>query len=281
MIDLVVPSLRKESVERLLHSLSLGTRRPGTVSIVSNEVDDSLETYGLNVRFIRFTSDYYAVGYRDVALRCNIGVFASEADMVLISGDDQIAAYDTIELGVELFRHHPFWFGHHRFVDFNDRSVEYISRLAPSEGIEREHPPNAYHLWQSCYSGSFGIRREVFEKIGGFDMVFNCRHGGEDQNLGKRLLWQYNKTDRVFIYEPPFWWHPIVHDGWTKPVYTNLCAGAHALTLADSFETCTRCPYKRYIGPEAALFGQSLIAPYDNDLVKIRIDRPHSSLLTR
>lgn len=282
MIDVVVPSLRKDTVQRLIHSLSLGTQKPGAVSVVSNEID-TLDTYGLNVRLIRFTSDYYPVGYKDVALRCNVGIWASEADMVFISGDDQIASPTTIEDGAQLLLKKPYWWGHHRLTSFKDKSVEEVMAMHPSMGRSRETAIPAWHLYQSCYSGSFAFRRKVVEEIGGFDMLFNCRHGGEDQNIGLRLAWKYEQTNRVYIHEPPYWWHSTDADPWVTPEYSNLC-DSHELREESysgyKFEFCDNCPYYRYIGPEELLFSSSkAIMPYDNDRIKVRIDRPIDGLV--
>jgi hypothetical protein len=75
-------------------------------------------------------------------------------------------------------------------------------------GTSRESRVNTCHLWQSCFAGMFGATRELLLELGGFDMVFQGRIGNEDQQLGRRMLFQLYDSNSVVIYEPPFAWHP-------------------------------------------------------------------------
>jgi hypothetical protein len=247
-LDLIIPVMRPAAcVANVLYSLSRNTIQPDVVSIVSNELDSDLPSYGLNVRLIRFTSAHYPVGDRDVALRRNIGIWSSTCAYVVTFDDDQLAPRNLIETSARLLERKPYFWGHHRFVDFSGRSVDELLQLGPEQGRAREHPPNAWHQWMSCYGGLFGAQRELVQGLGGFDLIFCGRHSGEDQNLGKRIAWHVDRSERVFIHEPPFAWHPEQKIAWTAPRYCNLCSGEHRLAHARQghieIRKCQVCPY--------------------------------------
>ena len=84
-IDVIVPVRREATIERLLISFSRNTVWPHAVTLVSNELDDrSVQCRGLNVRILRFQSHEYPIGDCDVALRRNVGIWASESSHPLI-----------------------------------------------------------------------------------------------------------------------------------------------------------------------------------------------------
>src|SRR4051794_1975579 len=96
-LDVVIPSLGRSTLVRTLDSLALGTTRPDCVTIVSNEVGAEVVAAGLDARVVRFESDRYPYGDRDVALRRNVGIFSSRCSHVLTFDDDQIAPRSMIE----------------------------------------------------------------------------------------------------------------------------------------------------------------------------------------
>jgi hypothetical protein len=276
-LDVVVPAVRRATIGRLLESLGRNTVRPDVVSIVSNEVDARIETHGLNVRLLRFSSSEYPIGDRDVALRRDVGIWGSECSHVLTLDDDVVAPENLIETSLGLLQDEPYFWGHYRYISLSGYTLERLSDLPPELGHRRENPPNSWHLWMSCYAGAFGAERELLEQLGGFDLAFSCRHGGEDQSLGKRLAAHVAGTDRVFIHEPPFVWHPNEPDEWEPPAYSNLCQGTHDLeeTTVNGLpvSACRRCPWFT-AADEARLFSGEVFLPYDPDAVEVTVDRP-------
>jgi hypothetical protein len=142
--------------------------------------------------------------------------------------------------------------------------------MSPEKGRSREHPPNAWHSWLSCYGGLFGAERMLIEKIGGFDMMFSGRHAGEDQNLGRRIAQSIDKSNRVFIYEPPFAWHPEERIPWSIG-HTNICPLNHQLSWSSyeglNIEKCVICPYFRILGGE--IYRDHVVMKFDPNKVKI------------
>jgi len=276
-LDVVVPALRRETIELLLESLALNTVAPDAVSIVGAEIDTSLAVFGLPVRLLRVRSDRYPIGDWDLALRRDVGVWFSECTHVLLLDDDLVASATLVEDSLALLKRQPFFWGHHRYIDFAPFTVAELSRLEPGRGRAREQPPNAWHLWMSCYGGLFGASRDVVVEAGGFDIAFSGR-SGEDQGLGKRLAHQAGNGERVFVHEPPFAWHPEPGSPpWGERHETNICADGHAVVDADiagaSARRCTRCPWFRVIDVDALLAGKPLL-PFDPGGVEISVELP-------
>ncbi|HET7265253.1 MAG TPA: hypothetical protein VFL28_11330 [bacterium] len=246
-LDVVIPSLRRDSVGGALYSLGRGTAVPDLITIVSNEVAPSLVPVGLRVRLVRFRSARYPIGTMDVALRRNIGIWASPCSHIITFDDDQLASPDMVEAGARLFERQAFFWGHYRFLDFAVRPVDEILQLPASAGRPREFPPNAWHGWQSAYGGLFGGEKSMLQAAGGFDLAYCGRHAGEDQHLGRRLADAAGHAGRVFVHEPPFAWHPTAKVPWSAPAYTNTCAGPHQFEEhrlgAVSVQQCRVCPY--------------------------------------
>ena len=273
-LDVVVPTLRTSTVERLLRSLSLGTSRPDIVTLVSNEVGLDIKTSGLDVRVARFRSATVPIGHCDVALRRNIGIWASAGRKVVTLDDDLVAGVDLIAASRDLLRTRRYFWGHYRYLNLAEHPVEDLVALPPDRGQPREQAPNAWHRWMSCYGGLFGASADTVRDMGGFDLVFSCRHAGEDQQLGKRLARHVDGTEHVFIYEPPFAWHPTEQEPWDPPAFSNICPSGHetfdGAVGGVSVQRCTRCPWLR-ITDEARVFDDAVHWPYDPAETEVQI----------
>jgi len=85
----------------------------------------------------------------------------------------------------------------------------------------------------------------------------------------RRIARTLDHSDRVFIHEPPFAWHPEERISWSEPGYTNLCA-EHRLVEAEEagirIERCAVCPYFRALGEIG--FRSEVRIPFDPDLVE-------------
>jgi hypothetical protein len=280
-LDVVVPVLRTKTIGRLLQSLSLGVSQPDVVTLVSNEVALDTETFGLPVRVIRFSSDTVPIGQADVALRRNIGIWASSGSHVVTLDDDLVAAASLVASSRDLLRVHPYFWGHYRYISFRGHRVEDLVALAPDRGRPREFPPNSWHLWMSCYGGLFGAAADLVREIGGFDLVFSCRHASEDQQFGRRLARRISGTDRVYIHEPPFAWHPAEPEPWESPAYCNLCPTDHQAVNdvigAVSVQRCARCPWIS-ITDESRVFADTVHWAYDPgqltvDIIQLKLSQ--------
>lgn len=260
--EVIIPALRQP--ERLLASLARQTRPADRITIVSNEAEPTP-----GARVIRFRSEAYCYGEADVVLRRNIGIWSSDADLLIFQDDDQVAPANMIEAAEARLTEADFVWGHHRFIDFDRYTTDELLALPPAAGQEREHPPNSFHGHWSCYAGMFGARRHVLQDMGGFDMFFLGRHGNEDQNLGLRSLVRANQA-KVFIYEPPFAWHPLISPTRPAGVQTNSC-GAHEGDVVEiegfSFFQCRRCPFRK---ADAPVFANHVVMAYDPSLVQTR-----------
>lgn len=265
MLEVVVPALIPPV--RLLESLALDIPKPDLVTIVSNEFQlRDLHPVSLDVRVLHFASDSYCIGDHDVVLRRNVGIWAARGDHLVFQDDDQVAGRGMVRSSAERLTFAPSFWGHHRFLDFGRRPTLEILNLRPMKGRAREHPPNSLHGWQSCYAGMFGAHRDYLIDLGGFDMAFMGRHGSEDQDLGRRMLAR-ERESRVFIWEPPFAWHPPQSPPRAVRV-TNSC-GDHMLGDPGGragVRRCRRCPY--YRADIVSPVGTAPKIAFDPDLVQ-------------
>lgn len=273
MIEILIPSVRQKAPERLVYSLSKGTVKPDLVTIVTNETQP-FDYCGLNVRLLRFSSATVAYGSRDVALRCNIGMWWAKLEHVLIQSDDQLAPPSMIYHAEQRLASEEYFWANHRIVDFEANTVDEIIGMEGADHVSRETPtPPAWHGYYSCYSGMLGFRRDFMVEFGGIDMAFNGRHGGEDQQLGKRLMMSRGDNS-VFIVEPPYGWindRKNKPDPWGKQV-TNVCDHPEYLDTfinGANFRQCQNCPELLYVGHEQELFTGRLIIPFDPDAIEV------------
>jgi hypothetical protein len=240
---------------------------------VSNETQP-FESYGLEVRYLQFNSDTVAYGSKDVALRCNIGIWWARYENVLIQSDDQIASPSMIYHAEQRLREDAYFWANHRIVDFEANTVDEILGMEAAGHVSRETPvPPAWHGYYSCYSGMLGARRDFLIEAGGIDMAFNGRHGGEDQQLGKRLMMSTGDS-KVFIIEPPYGW--IDQKGNQKEPWgtqaTNVCTHPEyedVFINGLTFRQCQHCPERLYSGPEEDLFTGRLIIPFDPEAIDV------------
>jgi hypothetical protein len=270
-LDVIVPA-RRGPVDGLLYSLAHQTLRPDRVLVISNEVAPS-SAYGLDVELIRFASESYVVGHMDVALRRNIGIWESTAEIIVFQDDDQIAPPDMIWSAVMKIGGWPFVWGHHRYLDFDGKTWDEIMALPADAGRSRERWVNAEHGWYSCYAGMMASRRDFLLDVGGFDMMFMGEHAGEDQNLGRRMLAAIGK-DRAFISEPPFAWHPETDPGPWPRGQTNLCPdGFHERVVVwyneVQFMECENCPERIYVSGRNDEDNRVVI-PYEHSRVQLK-----------
>jgi hypothetical protein len=277
-LDIVIPATRR-TVNQLLWSLSQGTALPDRVIVVTNEIE-TVESFTdkFPVDVIRFNSRTHPIGHFDQALRRNIGVWESSADYVMTLDDDQYAPRDLVASALrEVDARRVVW-GHHRFVDF-DLHGERLLDLPPSIGRSRETRAPAEHLWMSAYAGLMVIERELFIAVGGYDMMFLCRPGNEDQSLGRRINHYLGRGDRIWVSEPPFAWHP------DKPrthgmVKSNTCGSSSSwletvIINGVRFDKCSKpaCTYRVFSDEEARLFTDEVVIPYDPCTVTLRKER--------
>lgn len=236
-VEVVIPAARGNLCQRLITTLESQTRPPDGVLVVGNEAT-SVHSDRLAVQMLHYTSDY-VMGPGDVCLRRNIGAYYSDADIIIFQDDDQLAPPNMIEAAVDVIDRDGYVWGHHRYIDFGDDWRQIVD-LPPEMGRSRETEPNRTHLWQSCFAGMFGVKRDVFLAIDGFDMAFQGRIGNEDQQLGRRLINWATGGDTVFIYEPPFAWHntsiEVDLDRPTPPMDFPYAKVMNSPTAVDPFD---------------------------------------------
>jgi hypothetical protein len=268
-IEVIIPAAGDP--KNLIWSLGRQSLWPDMVTIISNEWKPPERFWGeFPMRLLRFSSDEYPYGYKDVALRRNIGIWESDADVIIFQDDDQVAPLDMIRDFKHLLSEREIVWGHHRFIDFDlspePSPVWWLHGLSPEKGRSREHGVNQEHLYQSGYAGCMGVYREAILAAGGFDMMFLGRHGSEDQSLARRMC-----GEKIFIHEPPFSWHPLKSPK-RHPGPTNVCDDHHwepDVYNGVIFNRCTRCPLWKFADRQELLFRDEVVVPYEHQLVHV------------
>jgi len=266
-IEVVIPAAGNPT--GILWSLTQQSRPPDLVSVVSNlkwwELAAGMKPYHypIPVRRLGFTSEEYPYGYKDVALRRNIGIWESDADVIIFQDDDQMAPRHMVRDFEGLLSEREIVWGHHRFIDL---TTDNLLDLTPDHGRSREIGVNQEHLYQSGYAGCMGVYREAILGAGGFDMMFLGRHGSEDQNLARRMC-----GEKIFIHEPPFSWHPLKSPK-RHPGPTNVCDDHRwepDVYGGVIFNRCTRCPLWKFADRQELLFRDEVVVPYEHQLVHV------------
>jgi hypothetical protein len=281
-VEVVIPSLRQGAVERLVDSLFLCDPPPDIVTVVSNETRPFLPTGAASVRcrLLRFSTDEYAIGELDVALRQNVGIYSAEADIIIIQGDDQVAPPSMISDSLEVLEGKQYLWGNHRLLDFQNRSLDNIRLMDRWRGMSREMPePPHWHGYHSCYGGMFVARTDFIRDFGAFDMAYLGRHAQEDQQLGFRLMYM-EREEKVFIHEPPFSWHDVAlkqgdtraREPWLEPMRNGCGPDSHDLVQTSisgcPFLKCSRCPFYYFAGPSDSLFRDTPLIRYRHDAIQ-------------
>jgi len=277
-LDIVIPATRR-TVNQLLWSLSQGTACPDRVIVVTNEVE-CIESFTdkFPVDVISFSSRHHPIGQFDQALRRNIGIWDSTADYVMTLDDDQYAPRNLVTSALAEVKKRRIVWGHHRFIDF-EAFGDGLLDLPPSRGRSRESHVNGEHLWMSCYAGLMVAERELLLEVGGYDMMFLCRGGNEDQNLGRRINHFLDRGDRIWVSEPPFAWHP--EKARTHGNLKNNTCGVSSAWLEPSiingvkFDKCSKpaCTYRVFADEKERLFTDSVVIPYDPRTVSLKKER--------
>jgi hypothetical protein len=277
LLDIVIPATRR-SVNHLLWSISQGVALPSRVIVVTNEVTnvESFSPY-YPTEVISFNSREHPIGDADQGLRRNIGIWASDAEYVMTLDDDVFAPKNLVLSAIEEVQQQRVVWGHHRFIDFEPNG-ERLLTLEPEAGRSREQGVNRKHLWYSCYAGLMVAERQLLLDVGGYDLAFLCRHGNEDQNLGRRLNHLLDRGDEVWVSEPPFAWHPNEERTHASP-RNNFCGTTNWLEETSingvRFLKCNRpsCPYRIFAGTEDEVFSDRLIIAYDPSTITLKKER--------
>jgi hypothetical protein len=252
-LEVLIPVWRP-AVQRALYSLARQTEPPELVTLIGNipHMRD-LEPCGLPVRILRHTSEVYCYGLQDIALARNVGIWWAREPYVVCFDDDQVAPRTMLADLRARLADTPYVYGHYRYLDFAERSLDELLNLPPTAGRTREHPPNDWHLYYSGFSGLFACDTALLQSIG-WDMVYNGSVPfGEDQNVAYRLTRAVGDEGRLFVHEPPFAWHPEGREAPYPAPVTNACSadyhdhawGPEQTRFGVRWHTCTRCPYMR------------------------------------
>jgi hypothetical protein len=107
----------------------------------------------------------------------NVGASLARADRLLFFDIDHIVTEEVVRLGLSYAGDKMHWVRRPAVLDDQGRLVT-DRRVLAEHGLTNEAP--------SVHGNSFVIRRELFERLGGYDERFCGRYGGDDIDFNDR-----------------------------------------------------------------------------------------------
>lgn len=193
---------RHEILAKVLQSLALQTlpKCEFEVIIVDDNIDE--ETKNIIDGFIEahdntpLQIEYYSCEAPGAGAKRNFGVQKSNSEIILFLDDDMIASPNL------LYEHFSFYGeGVHGVLGYieEDKNVKlnYFTKYLLDNDLQNTYKNiNKENVsFEYFYTGNISLRKEIFNKLGGFDLKFK-QYGFEDTEFGYRL----NKAGYIIKY---------------------------------------------------------------------------------
>jgi glycosyltransferase involved in cell wall biosynthesis len=124
-----------------------------------------------------------ASGRAGVCFARNRGAAAARGDYLLfVDGDDEVQPGWLTHMAQAASRFDAVCGNLRRFREEDDG----VKVFAPD--VHRHLPTHGYRFLPSFFGGNFGIRRDVFQDLGGFDERYDVVRSGDDVELSWRLV---------------------------------------------------------------------------------------------
>jgi len=202
-VDIVVPTIGRASLLRLLTALGAGQPAPRAIVLVDDRRDTSTPLLTLPLRpELAARTIVVPGGARGPAAARNRGFAATEADWVVFVDDDVVPSHSWLgDLQADLAALPP-----HAAASQGRLHVP-----LPSNRRATDWERNVQRLERAAWiTADLAVRRDAFEEIGGFDARFP-RAYREDTDLALRLTkagWSLVRGQRLALHpaQPAPWW---------------------------------------------------------------------------
>lgn len=190
--SVVIPCYRADEVLPLqLEALARQVDAPWfEVLLVDNGSNPALhrvaDTFRGRVPHIRVIEahDRQGAGYAR-----NVGIGAAAADRLLFCDADDVVMPEWVALGVAQLDRHPVFSGGAVPVSealCREGWQAVVDHVGPHEDVETPLPPSGSREYPILMGGSFGIRRDLALRLGGFDLSFGS--AAEDNDMAFRIV---------------------------------------------------------------------------------------------
>jgi GT2 family glycosyltransferase len=189
LVSLIIPSVRRSSLQRVLPSVGTPSTKPYEVIVVDDSSEGSLESIA-NDNGCRYERTGGRAGASSAR---NLGALKACGDILIFIDDD-------VEVSEEIIS---------RIINTLESSKADAVVVAYGVPPPGSNVFSAYkHLWimwsyqrspdyiDWAFTSTFGIKRDVLKRIGGFDETREAATGTDDIDIGMRL---YKAGARIYL----------------------------------------------------------------------------------
>jgi GT2 family glycosyltransferase len=191
---------RPGGLERCLDALEAGTWSPAEVIVVDQSANDETERMLTWRRLGRFPVRHIRQRRRGLSASRNEGIGAAQQPLVAMTDDDCVPGAGWVEVLAEAFAIPEVSAVSGRVLALGPETPGTYAvslRLSQERALfERKGPP-----WMAGSGGNFAVRKDVWERLGGFDERLGVGSQGqsaEDMDFIYRLL----ACGEQILYEP-------------------------------------------------------------------------------
>jgi GT2 family glycosyltransferase len=197
-ISLVLPTLdRPDALYNLLRHLEHQSVQPFEIVIIdqSDSADARISAYAESQPHVR----YHRIPVKGLPNARNIGIERSRGDVVLFLDDDSIPDPDLVKFHAENYRDPEVAGVGGRVRGGYDRAGAGVGSFRRSDGkVTRNFGSDTRCVVDHLPGGNMSFRREVFDRVGGFDRAYGGSAIGEETDFCLRA----RRAGFQLVFEP-------------------------------------------------------------------------------
>ena len=182
-VTLVLPTVdRPEAIYNLLRHLEHQSTAPFEIVVVDQSAtpDERLAEYAATHPLVRL----HRIARRGLPNARNVGVGLSRGDVILFLDDDSIPDRDLVRSHASNYKDPQIAGVGGRVLGGYDRPGAQVGRFQPSNGkVIRNFSSETRSTVDHLPGGNMSFRREVFDRVGGFDPAYGGSAIGEETDF--------------------------------------------------------------------------------------------------